>query len=451
MQCKILQVACFSTHGFYYICTMKYKKRIQHFIEENNLFALNGKVLVALSGGADSVALLRVLIDLGYTCECAHCNFHLRGEESDRDEQFVCSLCQEHQIPLHVKHFETEFYAKEKQISIEMAARELRYAWFEELRKETKANVIAVAHHRDDSVETFLLNLIRGTGINGLKGIQAKNGCIVRPLLETSREDIQDYLNYLKQDYVTDSTNLQDEYMRNKIRLNLLPLMKEMNPSIMESIQDTAQKLSEAANIYNQNRKEILEISIQENNKEYILPIQTILNDLAPLTLLHEWLVKYQFNSSQIKDIYQCLKQEQSGKQFMSNGWILLRDREHLILRQKVETENAPKINIETFETDNDFVLIKDKHIACLDAEKVVLPLEVRKWKKGDKFIPYGMKGQKKVSDYLTDKKFSLFQKEKQYVVCSEGKIVWLIGERIDDRFKITDKTKRAIIIKIME
>ena len=430
---------------------MNYKKRIQHFIEENNLFALNGKVLVALSGGADSVALLRVLIDLGYTCECAHCNFHLRGEESDRDEQFVCSLCQEHQIPLHVKHFETESYAKEKQISIEMAARELRYAWFEELRKETKANVIAVAHHRDDSVETFLLNLIRGTGINGLKGIQVKNGNIVRPLLETSREDILNYLVFLNQDYVTDSTNFQDEYMRNKIRLNILPMMKEMNPSIMESIQDTAQKLADVANIYNQNRKEILEISIQENNKEYILPIQTILNDLAPLTLLHEWLVKYQFNSSQIKDIYQCLKQEQSGKQFISNGWVLLRDREHLILRQKVETENAPKINIETFETDNDFVLIKDKHIACLDAEKVVLPLEVRKWKKGDKFIPYGMKGQKKVSDYLTDKKFSLFQKEKQYVVCSEGKIVWLIGERIDDRFKITDKTKRAIIIKIKE
>ena len=451
MQCKILQVACFSTHGFYYICTMKYKKRIQHFIEENNLFALNGKVLVALSGGADSVALLRVLIDLGYTCECAHCNFHLRGEESDRDEQFVYSLCQEHQIPLHVKHFETESYAKEKQISIEMAARELRYAWFEELRKETKANVIAVAHHRDDSVETFLLNLIRGTGINGLKGIQVKNGNIVRPLLETSREDILNYLVFLNQDYVTDSTNFQDEYMRNKIRLNILPMMKEMNPSIMESIQDTAQKLADVANIYNQNRKEILEISIQENDKEYILPIQTILNDLAPLTLLHEWLVKYQFNSSQIKDIYQCLKQEQSGKQFISNGWILLRDREHLILRQKVETENAPKINIETLETDNDFVLIKDKHIACLDAEKVVLPLEVRKWKKGDKFIPYGMKGQKKVSDYLTDKKFSLFQKEKQYVVCSEGKIVWLIGERIDDRFKITDKTKRAIIIKIMK
>ena len=430
---------------------MKYKKRIQHFIEENNLFALNGKVLVALSGGADSVALLRVLIDLGYTCECAHCNFHLRGEESDRDEQFVCSLCQEHQIPLHVKHFETESYAKEKQVSIEMAARELRYAWFEELRKETKADVIAVAHHRDDSVETFLLNLIRGTGINGLKGIQAKNGCIVRPLIGTSREDIQDYLNYLKQDYVTDSTNLQDEYMRNKIRPNLLPLMKEMNPSIMESIQDTAQKLSEAANIYNQNRKEILETSVQIKNEGYTLPIQTVLVDSAPLSLLHEWLGKYQFNSSQIKDIYQCLKQKQSGKRFISNEWELLRDRKSLILRHSQKEANIPEIRTETIEINNDFILTKDKHIACLDADKVTLPLEIRKWKKGDKFTPFGMKGKKNVSDYLTDNKFSLFQKENQYVACSEGKIVWLIGERTDDRFKITDKTQRALILKIQE
>ncbi len=430
---------------------MNYKKRIQHFIEENKLFAFSDKVLVALSGGADSVALLRVLIDLGYTCECAHCNFHLRGEESDRDEQFVRSLCQEHQIPLHVKHFETESYAKEKQISIEMAARELRYAWFEELRNETKSMVIAVAHHRDDSVETFLLNLIRGTGINGLKGIQAKNGHIVRPLLETSRENILNYLDHLQQNYVTDSTNLQDEYMRNKIRLNLLPMMKEMNPSIMESIQETAQKLSEAANIYNQNRKEILETSVQIKNEGHILPIQTILVDSAPLSLLHEWLGNYQFNFSQIKDIYQCLKQKQSGKRFISNKWELLRDRESLILRHSQEEAYVPEISIETIEINNDFVLVKDKHIACLDADKVTLPLEIRKWKKGDKFIPFGMKGKKNVSDYLTDKKFSLFQKDNQYVACSKGEIIWLVGERTDDRFKITEKTQRALILKIQE
>ena len=294
-----------------------------------------------------------------------------------------------------------------------------------------------------------IYNLIRGTGINGLKGIQAKNGNIVRPLLETSREDILDYLNFLKQDYVTDSTNLQDEYMRNKIRLNLLPIMKEMNPSIMESIQDTSQKLTEAANIYNQNRKEILETSIQTTAEGYTLPVQMIQEDLAPLSLLHEWLSPVGFNSSQIKDIHQSLKKEQSGKRFISNEWEVLRDREHLILQHKREKENIPEISIETVEINNDFILFKDKNIACLDADKVVLPLEVRKWKKGDKFVPFGMKGQKKVSDYLTDKKYSLFQKEKQYVVCSEGKIVWLVGERTDDRFKITEKTQRALILKI--
>lgn len=431
---------------------MNYKNRIQHAIEEKELFALNDKVLVALSGGADSVALLRVLTDLGYLCECAHCNFHLRGEESDRDEWFVRSLCQELQVPLHVKHFETESYAKEKQVSIEMAARELRYAWFEELRKETEAVVIAVAHHRDDSVETFLLNLIRGTGINGLKGIQSKNGNIVRPLLETSREDILDYLAHLKQDYVTDSTNLQDEYMRNKIRLNLLPIMKEMNPSIMESIQETAQKLADAAVIYNENRENTLGKHIRKTSdgKEH-LAVETVLNDIAPLSLLHEWLGRHHFNASQIKDIYHCLMQKQSGKRFVSHDWELLRDREDLILQHKQEEEHIPEISIETVEVNNDFILIKDKNIACLDANKVVLPLDIRKWEKGDKFVPFGMKGQKKVSDYLTDKKFSLFEKEKQYVACSEGKIVWLIGERTDDRFKITEKTEKALILKIQK
>ena len=333
-----------------------------------------------------------------------------------------------------------------------MAARELRYAWFEELRKETEAVVIAVAHHRDDSVETFLLNLIRGTGINGLKGIQSKNGNIVRPLLETSREDILDYLAHLKQDYVTDSTNLQDEYMRNKIRLNLLPIMKEMNPSIMESIQETAQKLADAAVIYNENRENTLGKHIRKTSdgKEH-LAVKTVLNDIAPLSLLHEWLGRHHFNASQIKDIYHCLMQKQSGKRFVSHDWELLRDREDLILQHKQEEEHIPEISIETVEVNNDFILIKDKNIACLDANKVVLPLDIRKWEKGDKFVPFGMKGQKKVSDYLTDKKFSLFEKEKQYVACSEGKIVWLIGERTDDRFKITEKTEKALILKIQK
>ena len=237
--------------------------------------------------------------------------------------------------------------------------------------------------------------------------------------------------------------------MRNKIRLDLLPMMKEMNPSIMESIQNTAEKLAEAAKIYNHNRKVILETSIQITSDGYMLPIRIILEDTAPQSLLHEWLSPVGFNSSQIKDIHQSLENEQSGKLFISNEWELLRDRDFLILQPKQKEENIPKISIETIEVDNDFILLKDKNIACLDADKVALPLEIRKWKKGDKFVPFGMKGQKKVSDYLTDKKFSLFQKEKKYVACSDGKIVWLVGERTDERFKITERTQRALILKI--
>ena len=436
---------------------MTYKNRIQHFIEEKHLFTIQDKVLVALSGGADSVALLRVLVELGYSCECAHCNFHLRGEESNRDETFVRELCQSLDIPLHVIHFDTKTYAKEKHLSIEMAARELRYEWFEKVRQEIHAEVIAVAHHRDDSVETFLLNLIRGTGINGLKGIPVRNGLIVRPLLHTSKTDILDYLSHLKQDYVTDSTNLQDEYMRNKIRLNLIPLMETMNPSIAETIDETAQKLTEVADIYHQNRKtaiqdalqKTLERNIEEAEGRNCMDIETILSDIAPFSLLHEWLAPKGFNATQINDIYFSLKQCQSGKRFASTEWELLRDRKELVLQRKNPDEKVPQIAQEIVEIDPEFILLKDKNMAFLDADKVILPLEIRRWQAGDKFCPLGMKGKKNVSDYLTDKKFTLFEKERQYVACSEGKIVWLVGERIDNRFKITESTKRALVLRI--
>ena len=220
------------------------QERVAQYINQKRLFMPTDKVIIALSGGADSVALLCLLQTLGYNCEAAHCNFHLRGKESDRDEAFVCQLCAKRQVPLHIVHFNTVRTAEERHISIEMAARELRYEWFEEIRRKSGANVIAVAHHRDDSVETLLLNLIRGTGINGLRGIRPKNGHIVRPLLCLDRKEIINYLNRTGQDYVTDSTNLQDEYTRNKIRLNLLPMMQEINPSVKESILNTAEHLA---------------------------------------------------------------------------------------------------------------------------------------------------------------------------------------------------------------
>ena len=382
---------------------------IQKYIEEKQLFTLHDKVLVALSGGADSVALLRVLLVLGYHCEAAHCNFHLRGEESDRDERFVNELCKGLGVALHVTHFDTVTYASRHHVSIEMAAREMRYDWFEQLRKERGGAVIAVAHHRDDSVETFLLNLIRGAGINGLKGISPHNGCIVRPLM-----------------------------------------LRELNPSVSESIAETSRRLTDVSLIYN---KEIEAGKERVMEKSGHILISRLMEESAPAALLFEILHPLGFNSVQAGDVFRSLS-AQSGKRFVSAGWEVLRDRTELIIRRRkladeeVE-ENVPpfRLAMETQEIMPDFVIPKNKDTACLDADKVVLPLTVRKWRQGDKFVPFGMKG-KKISDYLTDRKFSLFQKENQYVVCSAGQIVWLVGERSDDRFRVTEDTKRVLIIQ---
>lgn len=427
------------------------KYRVQKYIEEKDLFSLHDRMLVALSGGADSVALLRVLLSLGYQCECAHCNFHLRGEESDRDENFVRHLCGSLSVPLHVVHFQTGVYASRHHLSIEMAARELRYAWFEQLREERSVSFIAVAHHRDDSVETFLLNLMRGTGIDGLKGIAAKNGRVVRPLLQQSRADILDYLQAIGQDFVTDSTNLQDEYMRNKIRLNILPLMRELNPSVAESIEETAQRLSEVASVYHRDRAEALDRKVvRVSPVMQKVAIRDVLADIAPLSFLYELLSPLGFNSCQVKDIHRCLSVPQSGKRFLSKEWILLRDRDELLMQKKDAADvSVPALQVEEMERGDSFVIPRDRHVACLDADKVTLPLVVRRWRKGDRFVPLGMKGKKNVSDYLTDRKFSLFEKEKQYVVCSGDDIVWLANERCDHRFRVTDATRRVLLLRL--
>lgn len=423
-----------------------FKRNVKKYIERNALFELQDKVLVALSGGADSVALLRVLLALEYKCECAHCNFHLRGKESDRDEEFVRQLCSGLNVELHVNHFDTIAYAREYQLSVEMAARELRYTWFEELRQERSAEVIAVAHHRDDSVETFLLNLIRGTGINGLKGISPKNGRVVRPLLQESRESIVDYLQHLHQTYVNDSTNFQDDFMRNKIRLSLLPMMRELNPSVSESIAATADRLVDVAHIYNNScEKAVLRIMNTEKNR---ISIKALMEEDAPQSLLFEVLYPYGFHPAQIKDIFQSLT-AQSGKRFYSDGWQVLRDRDFLIIHPLEVEENPPTLNYEIVEITPDFVIPREKHVACLDADKVSLPLSIRKWQVGDKFTPLGMKGKKNVSDYLTDRKFNLIQKANQYVACQNNKIVWLVGERIDHAYRVNESSKRAIIIRI--
>ena len=424
------------------------QQRVTKYIEKEHLFSLDAKVLIALSGGADSVALLCILHTAGYHCEAAHCNFHLRGEESDRDELFVRQLCKRTGIHLHTIDFNTTQYAKEKQISIEMAARELRYDWFEKTRKECQADVIAVAHHQDDSVETILLNLIRGTGITGLLGIRPRNGAIVRPLLCVNREDIIHYLESIGQDYVTDSTNLEDEYTRNKIRLNLLPLMQEINPSVKNSLIETSNHLNDVAVIYN---KVITEAKTRIITPEGIR-INALLEEPAPEAFLFETLHPLGFNSAQIKDIANSLH-GQSGKQFVSKEWRVIKDR-NLLLLETIRPEDESTLPYQLIKEEReftpDFRIPREKETACFDADKLNEEIHCRKWQAGDTFIPFGMTGKKKISDYLTDRKFSISQKERQWVLCCGEHIAWLIGERTDNRFRIDETTKRVVIYKIV-
>ena len=401
------------------------QQRVIRYIEKEHLFLPDDKLLVALSGGADSVALLRVLHTAGYQCEAAHCNFHLRGEESNRDERFVRQLCQKYGIRLHITDFNTTQYATEKRISIEMAARELRYNWFEKIKEECGAHVIAVAHHQDDSVETMLFNLIRGTGITGLLGIRPRNGAIVRPLLCINREEIIRYLQQIGQDFVTDSTNLEDEYTRNKIRLNLLPLMQEINPSVKNSLIETSNHLNDVATIYNK--------VIDEAKTRIITPegirIDALLDEPAPEAFLFETLHPLGFNSAQIKD-------------------------RNLLLLETIRPEDESTLPYQLIKEEReftpDFRIPREKETACFDADKLNEEIHCRKWQAGDTFIPFGMTGKKKISDYLTDRKFSISQKERQWVLCCGERIAWLIGERTDNRFRIDETTKRVIIYKIV-
>ena len=304
-----------------------FTRQIAKFIASERLLSHDARVLVALSGGADSVALFCVLKQLGYALSAVHCNFHLRGAESDRDETFVRDLCRKEHVPLEVVHFDTIAYAARHKMSIEMAARELRYEAFETLRREQGAEAIAVAHHRDDSVETLLLNLIRGTGINGLKGIRPRNGYVIRPLLAVSRQDITDYLERIGQAYVTDSTNLHDDYTRNKVRLNILPLMEQINPSVKDSLTETAARLNEVAILYNK----VMKAETQCISTH--LPDGTLRIDQTkwqasdtPKSLLYELLSPYGFRPAQIDDI--CLSARHTpGRRFRAATHEVLSDR----------------------------------------------------------------------------------------------------------------------------
>jgi tRNA(Ile)-lysidine synthase len=388
------------------------------------------------------------MIDAGYRCEAAHCNFHLRGDESNRDERFVAELCDRLGVKLHKTDFDTAEYAARQGVSIEMAARELRYDWFEQLRTERGASCIAVAHHKDDSVETILLNLIRGTGIAGLTGIRPKNGHIVRPLLCASRAEITDYLSHIGQEYVTDSTNLVDEYTRNKIRLNIIPMLQEINPAVKESITSCGNSINEALAVYRNG----IEEGRRRVTVEGGIDIERLMKEPSPRALLHEMLYPLGFNPRQIGDIFDSLS-GQAGRQFRSaNGWRAIKDRSLLIVEKEEMTKDSlpsASIKIRKVERTAEYTIPRSKNIFVADADKLNGELTLRHWQRGDWFVPFGMKGRKLVSDYMTDRKFSIAQKEEQLLLCCSDRIAWLVDERSDDRFRVDDETKRIFEITI--
>ncbi len=455
---------------------------MRRFASVHELFVYGGKYIVALSGGADSVSLLFVLKhlehELGIGVEAAHCNFHLRGAESVRDEEFCKQLCDRLSVPLHLIHFDTQAYADLHRVSIEMAARDLRYGYFENLRRDIEAQDICVAHHRDDSVETVLLNLVRGTGLRGLRGIQPRNGNIIRPLLSLSREDIVQYLDALGESYVTDSTNLYNDVKRNKIRLDVMPLLRELNPSVSQSIFESSLRVGEALKVFDEAMKRSIADVTATSPPHHltispphhlVISVERLKQQPSPEYTLHEILSSYGFTSAQIELIYGSLDTCSAGKIIASDSHELAFDRGSLLVQPRTNVADSArsmripetgtyvfsdslKIKVAAEDCGDDYVPSRAADCVCLDASDIKFPLTLRHIEQGDRFVPFGMNGMKLVSDYLTDRKKNVFEKRAQLVVTdAQQRIVWLVGERTDNRFRISKETSKALRLTLLQ
>jgi tRNA(Ile)-lysidine synthase len=432
-------------------------------ITSKKLFEPNQKVLLAVSGGIDSMVMLYLFEKSGFDYGIVHCNFQLRGDESDQDEEFVKTQVLIHGVPSFFIRFDTEEYAQINGISIEMAARELRYEYFEKVRIEHNYDFIATAHHSDDLIETFFLNLSRKTGIKGLTGIKEKSGKIIRPLLFASRNEIEKFASENYIEFREDSTNNEVFYQRNFLRHQILPLFSELNQSFKKNVLASIENLKDAESVYSrffESEKKKVRINAIDSQ---IVNIENLRKSEHPKLLLLEILNEFNFNPIVAEEVFQSLESE-SGKQFYSKTHRLVKDREKLFISEIEKKENriyyieaddtelfAPfEIKVEKW-SGKDFKIRKEKNIACLDFEKLEFPLLIRKWQQGDYFQPLGMTGFKKVSDFLIDEKIPVHEKENTWLLCSGNKIVWIMGHRIDNRFKITEKTGKIIKIEIFE
>ena len=428
------------------------------YIKKNKLQS-SVPTLIGVSGGRDSVVLCELYHRAKLPFAIAHCNFNLRAEESDADEAFVGELAHKYGVILHNKSCLTKEYATEKGMSIQMAARELRFNWFKQLLQENNYVYYATAHHQDDAIETYLINQIRGTGIAGLHGILPKIGLLIHPLLFASRADIDKYVLDCDLKYRDDSSNASTKYIRNKIRHDLMPVLLEINPQIQNVFLGNMTRMNAIEKVFN--------IKIEELRKELL----TTDGDIISIRLSHNYaegfsailfeLIKgYGFNFSQVTQLLKAFDRTESGAVFYSQSHRMLLDRKKLIIEIKRDGsyelirvhKGTNKIEFPfpiSFEKSNDLTIISNKKIAQLDDSKLVYPLVLKKWEKGDFFYPLGMKGKKRLSDFFIDLKLSVFEKEEVYLLCSGNDIVWVIGYRIDSRYKLTKDTKRVLRVKI--
>ncbi|PZR19065.1 MAG: tRNA lysidine(34) synthetase TilS [Flavobacterium psychrophilum] len=428
-------------------------------LSENFPFLKDSKLLVAVSGGIDSVVLVHLLKQLNYDVTIAHCNFGLRGEESDGDEEFIRNYASNNAVSIFATRFDTKAFAADNKLSIQVAARQLRYIWFEQLLEEHSLDYLLTAHHLDDNIETFLINFSRGTGLEGLTGIPQQNGNIIRPLLTFTRKDIESYAfdNNIK--WREDSSNASDKYLRNKLRHNIIPELKALNPSFEDSFIQTINNLQQSASLAHDAAILMYQQVVSEKEGQKHINIEQLLRLPNYKAYLYQWLNPFGFTSW--NDIY-ALPEAQSGKQIFSSGYRLLKDRGVLIL------EPLKPVDKEIYEIKEGITQIdaplsiklelvdgissdSTKNVLFVNNNLIKFPLFVRKWQDGDYFCPLGMNGQKKkVSKFFKDEKMSLSEKENTWLICSGNEIIWIIGKRADDRFKIRNTTDTILKIELL-
>ena len=442
----------------------KRKSLIEKFIEFNadkRLASTKKKTLLAVSGGVDSVVMCDLYHAAKFPFAIAHCNFQLRGEESDGDEQLVKELAKKYGVDVYVQTFETKRYAEEKGISIQLAARELRYNWFEELRKKQNLNLIATAHHLNDNIETILFNLAKGTGIRGLRGIPVRHGNIIRPLLFAAREEIDLYQSEHQLVFREDSSNAEDKYTRNKIRHQIIPLLKEINPSLENAFAEKVELFTELETMYEkQVKKSSAQLFLARGNDIYI-PLLKLKKTENASSVLFEYLKDFGFNSDQVDDMLVAVDAE-AGKQFLTSQARIIKDRRFFILTKLADNNFAVQFiqeGLTELKMGEKWLVINsatpeqikpDKSSAFIDRSKLEFPLLVRPWKAGDYFYPFGMKmKKKKLKKFFNDEKLPAHEREKVMVLESNKKLVWVVGHRIDERFKVTPNTKDVLKFQV--